>query len=60
MLLADSNSVVGKEVILKQIRYTARNAQVDSDGDKYIALYYSGHGGQNTGDWVFKDGVIHL
>ena len=32
----------------------------DKYGDKRINLYYTGHGGENTGNWVFKDGVISL
>ena len=60
MLLADSNSVVGREVVLEQIRHTAKTAERDSYNHKYINLYYTGHGGENTGNWVFKDGVITL
>ena len=60
MLLADSNSVVGREIVLEQIRHTAKTAKRDPLTDKYINLYYTGHGGENTGNWVFKDGVITL
>ena len=60
MLLADSNSVVNSKTILEQIKHTARTAQKDSTNEKHISLYYTGHGGQNTGNWVFKDGKITL
>ena len=60
MLLADSNSVVGRDIVLEQIRHTAKTAKKDPDNRKYICLYYTGHGGENTGNWVFKDGVITL
>ena len=35
-------------------------ARIDTKGWKHINLYYSGHGGELTGNWVFKDGVITL
>ena len=60
MLLADSNSVVGRDIVLEQIRHTAKTAKRDHKNRKYINLYYTGHGGENTGNWVFKDGVITL
>jgi hypothetical protein len=60
ILLADENSIIKRETILAQIKLTADIAKMDSDGDKYINLYYSGHGSPNTGNWVFKDGVITL
>lgn len=60
VLIADTNSVIKKQTILAQIKETARTAIVDPDGEKYISLYYSGHGEENTGNWVFKDGVITL
>jgi len=60
VLLADTNSVIKRQTILDQIKETARTAVKDPDGEKYIALYYSGHGEENTGNWVFKDGVITL
>ena len=60
MLLADSNSVVGRDIVLEQIRHTAKTAKRNPEDDKLISLYYTGHGGENTGNWVFKDGVITL
>ena len=60
MLLADENSVIDTKVILKQIRKTINEAQPDPRGDVYISIYYSGHGAQNRGDWVFRDGAITL
>ena len=60
MLLADSNSVVGRDIVLEQIRHTTKTAKRDPYNSKYICLYYTGHGGENTGNWVFKDWVITL
>ena len=60
ILLADENSVIKRETILAQIKHTAVIAKIDEGGRKFINLYYSGHGEANTGNWVFKDGVITL
>ena len=60
ILLADSNSIIETKTILAQIKKTAKNAELDTDYRKWINLYYSGHGEEHTGNWVFKDGVITL
>merc|ERR1712192_87578 len=60
ILLADENSIIKRETILAQIKFTVKIAKMDRDGDKYINLYYSGHGYPNTGNWVFRDGNVTL
>ena len=57
MLLVDDNSVINREIVLKQLRKVIATA-VPAEGGWYsIHIYYTGHGSLG-GHWLFANGEM--
>ena len=59
-IICTDNGILTRNMILNHIKTSAENAQVGNSGEKHICLYYTGHGAENLGDWIIKDGKITL
>ena len=58
MMLVDDNSIIDNEAVLKQLKKIIQNAVPDKCDTRSIHIYYTGHGGTGTGNWVFAGGSI--
>ena len=51
---------LSKYTVLKEIEGYYKWLMKKEFGKRHACLYYTGHGGTNTGNWCFKDGTVSL
>ena len=59
-IICTDHSQIGVDIILKSINKAAQMALFGKTGEKFICIYFTGHGVENHGDWAINDESISL